>query len=322
MEKESGTRKLNEMIGAVKAFTVTSNFVNAARYGLYKQIRDGELYKLLGKDWKMFCQEDLGRDQKTVNDEIRMLEEFGESFLLAAERIGLKKKDLYALDKSFSIADKISIKDGNLMDGARKIPLTKEHHGEVADLLTKLVDKTIEAESQAAQAKRESEAKYNTSKAWEKKYQKTQKELDDALRKQEIAERELGFMMNPEYNKQQTFLGAVEKQFKYTFPLFLFIENNVSQIEKFRNDKENPKAYPPKCEVSLRTLIKYIFELSRLYFNKLEMLVADTEQDMIDPKYVSGLEREVKEDWANTIWPGAGKAEKNNEGEENGESQS
>ena len=301
-EKEK--EQLIERVGAIKAFKMISGLSDAARYSLYKQIRDTKAYELTGKDWKTFCIENLKSSQNTINEEIKFVEGFGESFLNVAEHLGLKKKDLYALDKGFSVADKIAIKEGAIMDGARKILITKDNYQDIADMISKLVDKTKEAESQATQAKSALESKYNTTKSYEKKYLAEKQLRETAEESLKRARQELGFMGNPTSKEQKNFLAAIDRNFRDTHPIFLFIDQNISQIEKLRKHADGPMGYPPKSEVALRTLIKYIFELSRLYFNKLEMLVADTEEDMIDPKYVSGLEREVKEDWAHTIWPG------------------
>ena len=320
-EKEK--EKLIEKVGAIKAFKMVGGVCDVARYSLYKQLRDTDAHKLLGKDWKTFCTEHLGKSQITINEEIKLIEEFGESFLAIAEQIGLKKRDLYALDKGFSVTDKISIKDGVLMDGMRKIALTEKHTEEVADLITKLLDKTRESEAQAAQSKSDLETKYNTSKAYEKKYLAEKKLHETAEEALKHTKQQLAFMGNPTGSEQKTFLAAVDRNFRETHPIFLFIDQNISQIEKLRNHKDGHMGYPPKSEVALRTLVKYIFELGRLYFNKLEMLVADTEEDMIDPRYVSGLEKEVKEDWAHTIWPGpTTETDKGKEGDNDEQQQS
>lgn len=307
---------LIEKVGAIKAFKVVSGLSDAARYSLYKQIRDTKLYDVLGKDWKTFCSENLGKDQKTINDEIKLVEEFGESFLGVAEQIGLKKKDLYVLDKGFSVADKIALKEGVIMDGATKIPVTKDHYGEVAEVIQKLVDKTREAEAQAKQAKNDLEAKYNTSKTWEKKYIRTQKELEEAQRQIKQAQTQLQFSTNPDAKTQQAFIDAIDKHFLQINPIFLFLDNNVSNMRKLK-EKEGAH-YPPMSEASILTFAKYIFEMARLYYESLEHIVGipDGEKSAFDDKYIAGLEKEVKDHWANMLYPNLYKEDEDEDGEE------
>lgn len=301
--KNQEITKLYEKIGAIKIARLFGNVSDAVRYGIYKQIKDTESYKLLGKNWVTFCKEDLGRDQKTVDAEIKMLEEFGESFLSAAEKIGLRKKDLYALDKGFSAADKINIREGILMDGTKKIAITQDNCGEIAELITKLVDKTKEAEAEASKAKHDCEAKYNTSKAAEKKCLKAQKELEEADKQIKLTSAELQFSVNPEAKNQQAFVDSVDRNFKDVNPIFLFLDNHISNMQKLKDKKGSH--YPPKAEVSLLTFSKYCFEMSRLYYESLEHVVgiADGDVSALDQKYIDGLEKEVKEHWANMLYP-------------------
>lgn len=116
MDKEL-VKKMNEVVGAIKMAKTIGSFVDAARYSLYKQIRDSKAYKALGKDWKEFCSEDLQSNQVTVNQEIKFLEEYGESFLKTAERIGLHKRELLALGSGLSEDAKAEIKKGVIKIG-------------------------------------------------------------------------------------------------------------------------------------------------------------------------------------------------------------
>lgn len=118
-------KKVYEMVGAVKAFKMIGNVVDAGRYSLYKQVRDSKAYLALGKEWKDFCSEDLGRDQKTINMEIKLLEEYGENFITAAARIGLQKKDLYALGSGLSEDAKAGVKKGIIQIGDQEFKVTE-----------------------------------------------------------------------------------------------------------------------------------------------------------------------------------------------------
>jgi hypothetical protein len=114
--KPEELKRMHEMVGAIKAFGVVGNFVNAGRLTMLKQMKDGGFFKLTGKDWKTFCKEDLGRDLRTINDEIAALESFGEPFLVSLERIGLKKRDLNVLSQLPDDA-KANIKTGEIQIG-------------------------------------------------------------------------------------------------------------------------------------------------------------------------------------------------------------
>ena len=142
-------RKVHEMVGAVKMARVVGNFVDAGRYSLYKQIKDSGAYKALGKDWKDFCSEDLGRAQNTVNQEIKLLEEYGESFLKAAERIGLSRRDLNALGSGLSDDAKSGIKKGVIKIGDVEIKESEleERKDELIDAIAALIKSNDEAKA-------------------------------------------------------------------------------------------------------------------------------------------------------------------------------
>ncbi len=116
MGSKAEEKRLNEAIGAMKMIAAVGKFIDATRYGLYKQVKDSGFYKLSDKTWAQFCKEELGRDQKTVDGEIKLLEEFGENFLISMERIGLKKRDLYLL-ASMPEDARADIKNGEIQIG-------------------------------------------------------------------------------------------------------------------------------------------------------------------------------------------------------------
>lgn len=109
-------KRMSEMIGAMKAMHAVGSYINAARYAMYKQVKDSGFFKLTGKDWNSFCKEDLGADRKTIDGEIKMLEEFGEPFVASLEKIGLKKKDMLLLCAMPEDA-KANIKAGEIQIG-------------------------------------------------------------------------------------------------------------------------------------------------------------------------------------------------------------
>ncbi|TAN59828.1 hypothetical protein EPN18_09745 [bacterium] len=129
------TQLIYEMVGAVKAFRMTGSFVDAARYSLYKQLKASKAYRVVGKEWDDFCSEDLRRNRKTIDTEIKLLEEYGESFITVAQTIHLTKSDLLALGSGLSDDAKSSIKKGIIKIGDVEI---KE--SEVAERLDELKD--------------------------------------------------------------------------------------------------------------------------------------------------------------------------------------
>lgn len=118
-------QRLFEMIGAIKMADASAKFSNAAKYSLYKQLHESKAYKKLGMDWEEFCKEYLGRDRKTIEGEIKLLEEFGEYFMRAVERLHLTKRDLLALDKGLPEEVKAEIRKGVLTVGERKFKLSE-----------------------------------------------------------------------------------------------------------------------------------------------------------------------------------------------------
>lgn len=108
---------LHRMVGAIQALKMTGSFNNAALYSLYKQIKDSQIYKALGMDWKTCCDEVFGRSLETVNAEIKLLEEYGESFLKAAGQLKLTKRELNALGTGLSEDAKAEVKRGVIKIG-------------------------------------------------------------------------------------------------------------------------------------------------------------------------------------------------------------
>lgn len=115
--------KMYEMAGAIKMAEAVSRFSDAARYSLIKQIRDSKAYTQMDMDWKDFCKEVLGKDQKTVNQDLKLLEEYGEYFMEAISRLRLTKRDLLALDRGLDENTKAQIKSGTVTLGGRNFRL-------------------------------------------------------------------------------------------------------------------------------------------------------------------------------------------------------
>ena len=111
-DKKDGELLLAKMIGGIHAFKMVGSIVDSARYSLYKEIRDSGAYKLTGMDWKEFCIKEFGRTFETVNEEIGLLERFGEPFLKAAGQLRLTKRELNALGNHLSEDAKAEIKRG------------------------------------------------------------------------------------------------------------------------------------------------------------------------------------------------------------------
>lgn len=179
MDKEL-FKKTYEMVGAIKMAKTLGNFVDAARYSLYKQIRDSKIYKTLGKDWKDFCSEDLQSNQNTVNQEIKLLEEYGESFLKAAERIGLHKRELFALGSGLTEDAKAEIKKGVIKIGETefKVGELQENLDEFRDCLAGLT-KQMQESSAAVKAHQRLAEDYR------KNNEKLHKQLDKYAKKEE-----------------------------------------------------------------------------------------------------------------------------------------
>ncbi len=71
---------LGAWLGRHQAFAMIATKCSAADAECLRQIRSQKLYKRLGLTWKEFCERHAGVDQKTANQIIGRLEEFGESY--------------------------------------------------------------------------------------------------------------------------------------------------------------------------------------------------------------------------------------------------
>ncbi|MCK5236454.1 MAG: hypothetical protein KAR06_05645 [Deltaproteobacteria bacterium] len=164
MGKKHDEQLLFELVGAVKGFGLIGNFVNSAKYSLYKQLKDSKAYSILGIDWKTFCRENLGRDQKTVNEEIKILEEYGEPFMKAAESLRLSKRDLSALGSGLDENAKAALRNGVLTigDTSFKIDEIEDNVDEFNQVVTELISNTEEKTKNNKALKRLSESKDKT----------------------------------------------------------------------------------------------------------------------------------------------------------------
>ncbi len=125
MSKKDTAIKVHEMVGAIKMGTVMANVVNASKYAFYKQIKDTKAHSALDMTWAEFCSSELGKDRKTIEAEIKLMEEYGESFMLAIERMGLKKRDLNVLGSGLSDDAKAAIRNGVIEIDGRTFNLSE-----------------------------------------------------------------------------------------------------------------------------------------------------------------------------------------------------
>lgn len=141
-------QKMYEMAGAIKMAEASSRFADAARYSLLLQIKDSKAYRQMDMDWQDFCKEVLGKDHKTIDTEIRLLEEYGEYFLNAITRLRLTKRDLLSLDRGLDENAKAQIKSGTVTLGGRafKLEEVKDDPEEFQKALSLLAQKADLAE--------------------------------------------------------------------------------------------------------------------------------------------------------------------------------
>ena len=231
MTKKHDERALHEMVGAIMAMKMVGNFVDAGRYSLVKQIKDSKAYATLGVDWKNFCSEHLGRDQKTVNGEIKLLEEFGEPFLKAAEGIRLDKRDLYALGSGLSEDAKAEIKKGVVTIGDTSFKLSEiEDNAEEFGLALR----------EHAVMLKESQANLKAIERVNKENHKTNEKLQKRLDKHE-KKKTLG-------SEEEDFLKKIEK-FRTGFDGYM-LRIDPEQIEELNgNEVATPRMRAAYIEV-------------------------------------------------------------------------
>lgn len=263
-------RKVHEMVGAVKMARAMGNFADAGRYSLYKQLKDSSAYKALGKDWKDFCSEDLGRDQKTVNLEIKMLEEYGESFLKAAERIGLSKQDLNALGSGLSEDAKSGIKKGiiKIGDSEFKVSELEDNKDELIDAIAALIKSNDESKANLkTQAKLTEDFRKNN--------EKLHKSLDRYENQDERYDKNPN-LLEEEYLTQM-------KGFRLAFDQFMkrIDPESEKMREFFRNEDADGKEKKHKPTVKMRACyleqLGYMKKLSAAFCGMAEEAYATPE---------------------------------------------
>ncbi len=179
MDKEV-FKKVHQTVGAIKMAKTVGNLVDAARYSLYKQLRDSKAYKALGKEWKDFCAEDLQSSQNTINQEIKFLEEYGENFLKTAERIGLHKRDLLALGSGLSDDAKAEVKKGIIKIGDTEFKVT-----EIEENLDEFRESLASLNKGLQEARAEVKAQQRLVEDFRKNNEKLHKQIDKHSKKEE-----------------------------------------------------------------------------------------------------------------------------------------
>lgn len=243
-------KKLYEMAGAVKMAEATSRLMDAARYTFIKQIRESKAYKQLNMDWHEFCKEVLGKDHKTVDVEIKLLEEYGESFISALSRVGLTKRDLLILDRGLTIEEKGKVKDGIIPLNGRDFKPT-----EIEDNLDEFLHGLDHLKQKAALAEKMEKA--------HDKFIKQQEKLEIGLRQeikeleQELAAREPAATDEARKKQFDEQLDLVYKHLAEAGKLM----NTVIDFSLCDNDRE--------CAIKYRATVKAVQNLSDNLFNKI-----------------------------------------------------
>jgi len=259
-------RKVHEMVGAVKMARTMGNFADAGRYSLYKQLKDSGAYKSLGKDWKDFCSEDLGRAQNTINLEIKMLEEYGESFLKAAERIGLSRRDLNALGSGLPDDAKSGIKKGviKIGDSEFKVAEIEDNKDEFVDAVAALIRSNDEAKANLkAQTKLTED------------FRKNNEKLHNALDRYE--NRDERYDENPNLLEEEYIVQM--EGFRLTFDQFMkrIDPESEKMREFFREEDENGKPKKHKPTIKMRAcyleILGYMKKMAAANYGMAENLV-------------------------------------------------
>jgi len=96
--------ELARLVGMVQANRMHETMSKAMQLMVLKKIHDEQLYvnlpKLNGKgasNWETFCQDYYGKSEKTVNEQIAMLDALGADVADAMFRLGLKPRQMHKL---------------------------------------------------------------------------------------------------------------------------------------------------------------------------------------------------------------------------------
>lgn len=125
------------LAGAIQAFRATRALIDVQTALVLKQVHDSKSYEPLGYSWKRYCTELCGLPYASVAEALQNLEELGEEFMRAAERLGLGRSALRGLRRLPADARPRVLPSGEIEIGDERVSI--EDRDSVIDLIEQLV---------------------------------------------------------------------------------------------------------------------------------------------------------------------------------------
>lgn len=213
-------QKLHEMVGAIKMADATGSMLGGIKSTFVKQIKESKAYKPFGYDWHSFCKELLKKDHKTVDLELKFLDEYGENFIKTVEKIGVTKRELLALGSGLPEDARAGIKKGviKIGDDEFKVEELEDNLDEFKTALNGLNERLEETSKKVKAQERVAENNHKT-------IEKLHKELDAVKKKED----------NPSLtDDEEEFLKAMQN-LRIGFDGYM-LKLDPERIASFKND--------------------------------------------------------------------------------------
>ena len=139
-ERERMIAQCHEVIGRVQAADMFGKLATVSSLVWLREMKEAKIYRDLPSigSWDNFCKY-LGKDRRTVDEDLQNLGAFGEHFLETCRQLSLGYRDLRKL-RQLSHDGAVVIDAEAVVIGDERIPLTPDHKDDLQAALEKLIE--------------------------------------------------------------------------------------------------------------------------------------------------------------------------------------
>lgn len=129
--------------GFLHGLFVASKVSEIAYFSTLQAIKDGEIYKKeMGYErWEDFCNEEVGVSDETLRRKFSTLTELGPEMVKIASQLGLKWRDMRALESSLTETQKNNLKKGVLEIEGKTIQVNEDHKDDIQSAVDILIER-------------------------------------------------------------------------------------------------------------------------------------------------------------------------------------
>ncbi len=173
--KQAMIAECHMMLGRIQATEYFGKVATVASLMFLKQVKDSKVYRDVPGvvTWEKFC-EIVGKDRRTVDEDLQNLAKFGEGFLATVASFGLGYRDLRKLRQLTH--DGVLIIDAEAVEiGGERIPLDSDHREDLQAAIETIIEEQAKTKAEVVAQKK---AFDRVQTATHKEVQKLQQQVD------------------------------------------------------------------------------------------------------------------------------------------------